>query len=146
MLVDLLKQLLATQQTFSIKAAGFHWNCEGQDFLQVHEYLGEFYASLYLPLDQIAEYIRQLNQYAPASLTRYKELSLVADSIGPVTASNQIFLSLQADLEVLVLLLNQVFDLATLEREQAVANFAASELDQRKKDQWKLRSLLKNLS
>jgi starvation-inducible DNA-binding protein len=146
MLVDLLKQLLATQYSFSLKAAGYHWNVGGVEFLQSHEYLGELYSSLYDPVDKIAEYVRILDQYAPAGLSRYLELSLVGDAEGVATQPQAIYASLQTDLNVLVELLNQVFDMATLERQQAIANFAADQLDQRTKDQWKLKQLLKSSS
>ena len=47
MLADSLKTLLATEYAFSIKAQLFHWNVEGPDFAQLHEFFGELYQEVY---------------------------------------------------------------------------------------------------
>ena len=59
MLADNLKTLLATEYAFSIKAQLFHWNVEGPDFAQMHEFFGELYEEVYDgSIDKTAEYIR----------------------------------------------------------------------------------------
>ena len=79
MLADNLKTLLATSVSLYVKAANFHWNIEGPNFPQYHEFLGDFYGEIYATIDTIAEYIRALDQYAPASLSRFAELTLIPD-------------------------------------------------------------------
>ena len=66
MLADDLKTLLATEYAFVIKAQNFHWNVEGPDFAQYHQFFGELYNEVYEnTIDQTAEYIRTLDVYAP---------------------------------------------------------------------------------
>ena len=61
MLADALKTLLATEYAFSIKAQLFHWNVEGPDFAQLHEFFGNLYEEVYNgSIDRTAEYIRAL--------------------------------------------------------------------------------------
>ena len=79
MLVDNMKTLLGSSVSLYIKAANFHWNVEGPDFPQYHEFFGEYYADIYGTIDTIAEYIRALDSYTPASLKRFQELSLIQD-------------------------------------------------------------------
>ena len=47
MLADSLKTLLATEYAFVIKAQLFHWNVEGPDFAQLHEFFGNIYEEVY---------------------------------------------------------------------------------------------------
>ena len=82
MLTDDLKILLATQYAFVIKTQFFHWNVEGPDFAQLHGFFGELYNEVYNnSIDQTAEYIRTLDDYAPGSFERFNELSLIVGQI-----------------------------------------------------------------
>ena len=67
MLAENLKVLLASVNSLSIKAQNFHWNVEGDNFPQYHEYFGNFYEEVYSAVDKIAEYIRTLDSYSPGS-------------------------------------------------------------------------------
>ena len=43
MLADDLKTLLATEYAFVIKAQNFHWNVEGSNFAQYHNFFQGIY-------------------------------------------------------------------------------------------------------
>jgi len=80
MLTDTLKTLLATTYALSIKAQNFHWNVEGPDFPQYHDFFGNYYEEVYgNTIDKLAEIIRQLDSYTPGSILRYAELSQIQD-------------------------------------------------------------------
>jgi DNA-binding ferritin-like protein len=46
MLSDDLKTLLASTYAFAIKAQYFHWNVEGSNFAQYHEFFGNVYQEI----------------------------------------------------------------------------------------------------
>jgi starvation-inducible DNA-binding protein len=142
MLVDDLKTLLATSFSYSLKTANYHWNIEGEDFIAFHPWLGELYADVYGSVDPLAEYIRTLQAYTPASLTRFQELSRVSDQL-EVVQFPQIFEQLLTDTLLLIDLLNTTFDSATKERQQGIANFMAERLDAMQKYAWQIRATLK---
>ena len=77
MLSDDLKILLASQFAYYLKAQYFHWNVEGSDFAQLHDFFQNIYEDAYSAVDPIAEYIRSLEDYAPGSFERYQELSQI---------------------------------------------------------------------
>ena len=77
MLTDNLKTLLGTQFAYYIKAHQFHWNIESPDFYQYHNFFQAIYEDAYSAVDPIAEYIRSLGEYAPGSLERFLELSII---------------------------------------------------------------------
>jgi len=142
MLADNLKTLLATSFSLYLKAANFHWNTEGPSFPQYHEFLGDFYADIYDTIDPIAEYIRALDTYTPASLSRFTELTLIEDQIGQLPVMDQ-FSELLADSMTLLAVLNEAFSVATSENQQGIANFIAERVDAMQKHNWMIRSILK---
>jgi starvation-inducible DNA-binding protein len=143
MLSDNLKVLLASTNSLSIKAQNFHWNVEGDNFPQYHEFFGNFYEEVYSSVDRIAEYIRTLDSYAPGSLTRYAELTIIEDQT-KIPRPNLMFAELLSDNEKMIDLLNACFSSAEEENKQGIANFIAERLDAQEKHGWMLRSILKN--
>ena len=143
MLSDNLKVLLASVNSLSIKAQNFHWNVEGPSFPQYHEFFGNFYEEVYSSVDRIAEYIRTLDSYAPGSLTRYAELTIIEDQT-KIPRPNLMFAELLSDNGKMIDLLNACFVSAEEENKQGIANFIAERLDAHEKHGWMLRSILKN--
>jgi len=143
MLSDNLKVLLASTNSLSIKAQNFHWNVEGDNFPQYHDFFGNFYEEVYSAVDKIAEYIRTLDSYAPGSLTRYAELTIIEDQT-KIPRPNLMFAELLSDNGKMIDLLNGCFVSAEEENKQGIANFIAERLDAHEKHGWMLRSILKN--
>ena len=142
MLIDNLKTLLASSFGFSIKTANFHWNCEGADFTQYHPWLGDLYSEVLDTTDQLAEYIRALQAYTPASFIRFQELSEIKDQIDLVNFK-QAFQILESDNQKMIDLFLQAFDVAAKENQQGIANFLAERIDFHQKYAWQIRSILK---
>ena len=143
MLADDLKTLLATQYALSIKAQYFHWNVEGPDFAQYHDYFANFYEEVYSAVDPIAEYIRTLQEYSPGSFERFQELSIIQGQT-KVPRARLMIEELLADNGAVIDLLNQTFASAEQENNQGIANFVAERLDAQAKHGWMLRSFLKD--
>ena len=145
MLVDNMKTLIGTSVSLYIKSANFHWNIEGPDFPQYHEFLGNYYADVYGTIDQIAEYIRSLDSYTPASLKRFQELTLIKDQTMQ-QAPMGMFQELFDDNSLMIKFLMDTFDVASTERQQGIANFIAERIDAHQKHQWMIRSILKSVA
>lgn len=144
MLVDDLKTLLATQYAFVIKAQLFHWNVEGPDFAQLHEFFGNIYEEVYEnSIDQTAEFIRILDDYTPGSFERFAELSLITGQT-KIPRARLMIEELFADAEQLIALLNQCFDVSEAEDQQGICDFLAGRIDAMGKHRWMLRSFLKD--
>jgi len=142
MLADNLKEILATTYSYKIKAQGFHWNVEGSNFPQYHEFFGEIYEDADSAIDPLAEYIRTLDVYAPASLKRFSELSKIEDQL-KIPKAELMLSELLKDTETLIALLKDAFDVATTDREQGIANFLADRLSAHGKYKWQLSATLK---
>ena len=143
MLADALKTLLATSYAFVIKAQNFHWNVEGPDFPQYHEFLGNLYEEVYdNAIDQTAELIRQLDSYTPGSITRFAELSQIGDQT-KIPRAELMIAELHDDNAKILHMWKEAFPIAEQENEQGVADFIASRIDAHGKHGWMLRSILK---
>ena len=142
MLSDNLKVLLASTQSFAIKTQNFHWNVEGSNFPQYHSFFDTLYGDVSATIDPIAEYIRILGHYTPGSLTRYAELSIIQDQI-KIPRAELMFVELLQDCETLSQLVVAMFDEATNERQQGIANYMAELQDLYGKKAWFIRSTLK---
>ena len=128
MLADNLKVLLASTQSFAIKSQNFHWNVEGSDFPQYHEFFDTLYGDVSATIDRIAEYIRILGHYTPGSLTRYAELSIIQDQT-KIPRAELMFQESLHDCEVT--------------SELVIENYMAELQDLYGKKAWFIRSILK---
>ena len=143
MLSDLLKTYLASTFSYYLKAHYFHWNVEGPDFGELHEFFSNIYEDSYSAVDPIAEYIRTTDEYAPGSLSRFLELTQIPDQT-KVTRARLMLEELLADTQTMINLSRQVFEAAAAKGREDVANFAAERQSQHGKYQWQLKSYLKD--
>jgi starvation-inducible DNA-binding protein len=74
-----LKQLLSDNVALKFKSHGYHWNVEGDDFKQFHEFFGEIYEDFDAATDTYAEWLRIFNQYAPYRLIDFFDQSGVPE-------------------------------------------------------------------
>jgi starvation-inducible DNA-binding protein len=141
-LIEQMKTILGTTFGLYFKAHSYHWNVEGPDFAQYHDFLGNFYESVYGNVDPIAEHIRALNSYAPVTLSRMLELSDIEEKDSIPTALAMIA-DLKTDNERYMIHLRAGIEAADQANEPAVGNFLQDILDQHQKHGWMLRSFTK---
>lgn len=142
MLVENLKILLASTQVFAIKSQQFHWCIEGSDFPQYHQFYDTLYGDVAGTIDTIAEYIRILGHYTPGSLQRYSELTIIEDQVR-IPRAELMFVETLNDIQKMVDMIVPMFDEATNEKQQGIANFLAELQDLYGKKAWFIRSILK---
>ena len=143
MLSDLLKTYLASTFSYYLKSQFMHWNVEGPEFGQLHEFFQEIYEDAYSAVDPIAEYIRTTEEYAPGSLSRFLELTQIPDQT-KVPRARLMLEELLADTQTMIGMSKQVFDAAAAEGREDIANFAAERQSQHGKYQWQMKSYLKD--
>ena len=116
---------------------------EGSDFVQYHTYFGDLYGELWGAVDTIAEHIRILGVYAPGSLLRFSQLSVIDDQINIPTSLNMIK-ELEADNSKLKNEIVKAYLLAEKANEAGLSNFLQDRIDIHAKDGWFLKSLGKS--
>src|SRR5215470_7536407 len=71
----ILNGFLADEFLLYLKTRNAHWNVEGPDFHSMHKFFEGQYEQLDQMMDDVAERIRTLGHYAPATLRSYLELT-----------------------------------------------------------------------
>ena len=141
-LIEQLKVILGTNFALYLKSHGYHWNIEGSNFPQYHDFLNGFYNEIFLQTDSIAEHIRALNSYAPGSLTRMLELADIQEATSILDAM-EMMRDLASDNDRFIIHLRAGIVAAEGANEPAVGNFLQDILDAHQKKGWMLRSIIK---
>ncbi len=97
-----LTKVLANTFVMYFKAHAYHWNVEGMFFPQFHEFFGNLYEELHGAVDPIAEHIRAIDGYAPASLSDIKSASVIAESM-LITEPKQMISNLISDNNLVII-------------------------------------------
>ena len=141
-LIEQMKVTLASTFAFYLKAHGFHWNVEGANFPQYHEFLGNLYEEAFGAVDPIAEHLRTLESFAPASFARYTDLSIIKDELN-IPPAMSMMTKLLSDNKMLIDQLSTTQALAENNKKMGLANFLQDRIDAHEKHGWMLRSITK---
>ena len=125
-----------------MKSHNYHWNIEGSNFPQFHDFLNTFYSAVWAQTDLIAEHIRMLDSYAPGSFTRFSELSDVQEELNVPNALTMMR-NLKQDNDTFIIHLRAGIVAAENADEPAVSNFLQDLLGAHQKQAWMLRSIIK---
>ena len=140
-----IKVLMANATVMYYKAHQFHWNIEGIEFTQYHEFFEDIYTDVYGSIDPIAELLRKLDDYTPVSLDELFKYKTLQEETTRTPLLSDILASLIKANEEVYTSLNKVFDLATKNKQQGVANFIADRLEQHDKHRWFLKASAKKV-
>jgi starvation-inducible DNA-binding protein len=141
-LIEMMRKVLADHYAFQLKAHNYHWNVEGSNFPQYHEFFGNLYEEVFGAVDQIAEEIRALDAYTPGSFSRFLELTDIEDETS-IPSGVEMARRLMADNQKILATLDITFKLADELDQQGLADFIAGRIDTHKKHGWMLRSITK---
>jgi starvation-inducible DNA-binding protein len=141
-LIEMMRKVLADTFAMYLKAHNYHWNVEGSNFPQYHDFFGNLYQELHGAVDPIAEEIRALDAYVPGSLSRFLELTEIEDELS-IPNGVEMARRLMVDNQKVIMTLDIAFKLANELDQQGLADFIAGRLDTHKKHGWMLRSITK---
>jgi starvation-inducible DNA-binding protein len=142
MLIDELKRVQADTFAMYNKAHYYHWNVEGADFVQYHEFLNDVYTALWEAVDDIAEQVRQLDAYAPNGKRMLDELTQVTVDEG-IPDALQMFRQLHQDNQTTMEGIIVAYNSADSEMQIGLSNFLQDRMMYHKKLDWMLKSITK---
>ena len=138
-LIEEMKKLLASSFSLYLKAHNYHWNVTGPNFAQYHEFFGDFYEEVHGSVDTTAEEIRKLGSFAPGSLSRYSDLSVVDDELN-IPPSSRMFENLAADNDKVISLLYNCRRIADAIGRNGTVNYLEDRISTHEKHAWMLKS------
>src|SRR5882762_10001506 len=102
-----LAKLLADEFVLYTKTRNAHWNVEGTDFHSMHIFFEQQYEQLDDTMDSVAERIRQLGHYAPATLQSFLSLTHLTEKLGERNDSPGFLKELLTDHENIIIFLRE---------------------------------------
>lgn len=140
-LVEKMKVVLASTFAVGLKAQAYHWNVIGSDFPQLHEFFATIYEDYQGAVDPLAEHIRQLDAFAPQTLSRMTELSVIEEDEKVPTAEKMLSNLLTCN-ENLMAEVTKAYEMAEEQKEYALSNFLQDRLTAHSKLNWMIKSTL----
>ena len=136
-----LSRLLADTFTLYLKTHNFHWNVTGPMFRTLHIMFEEQYNELWTASDALAERIRALGHYAPATYKEFGRLTSIKEEDGIPAATDMIRLLVEGH-ETAARTARTVFTTAEDASDAPTADLLTERMQVHEKTAWMLRSLL----
>lgn len=138
-----LSKILADEFVLYTKTRKAHWNVEGPDFYNKHKFFEEQYNQLSDIIDDVAERIRKLGHYAPATLKQYLELThLTEDDRGKNDATTYIKALLADHESILIHLRENIDNYATALKDAGTSDYITGLMETHETMAWMLRAHL----
>jgi starvation-inducible DNA-binding protein len=141
-LIISLRVALANTFLMYFKAHSHHWNVEGINFAQHHDFLKGLYEDLFGATDLLAEELRALDAKAPKTLSEMYQYKTVNEGVVAETAE-EMLQDLAITNDQVIESLNKVIELATKQNKQGLLNSIPERVDVHAKHSWMIRSHLK---
>jgi len=138
-----LSKILADEYILYTKTRNAHWNIEGPDFYAVHKFFETQFEQLDEIVDQVAERIRSLGHYAPATLKSFLELTHLSEQIREKNDSQGFIKELLKDHETIILKLRENIN-SFIEKyhDSGTSDFITGVMKEHEKMAWFLRAHL----
>ena len=135
-----LSRLLADTYTLYLKTHNYHWNVTGPQFNTLHQMFETQYTELATAVDEIAERIRALDEFAPGSYSQYAALATVQEAQGVPDAATMIRELADDQLKV-VRTARAVFPAADDAHDEPTADLLTQRMQVHEKTAWMLRAM-----
>lgn len=139
-----LNSILADEYILYTKTRNAHWNVEGPDFHSKHIFFETQYQQLDENMDSVAERIRSLGHYAPATLKSFLELTHLSEALRSKNDGAGFITELLSDHESLIIRLRADVNVFANElKDLGTSDFVTGLMETHEKMAWMLRSHLK---
>lgn len=141
---DELAKVLADETVLYTKTKNAHWNIEGPDFYDKHKFFELQFGQLDEIIDRVAERIRSIGHYAPATLNSYLGLTHLTEQNKYQNTGQGFIKELLSDHEsVIMILRGHIQSFSKDYGDLGTSDFITSLMETHEKMAWFLRSHLK---
>ena len=139
-----LSKLLADEFLLYTKTRNAHWNVEGPDFHAMHLFFESQYGQIEDMMDGVAERIRQLGHFAPATLKSFLQLTHLSEKISDKNDSLTYIGELLADHEAIIeFIRGNIEPFASKYQDYGTSDYITGLMEDHEKMAWMLRAHLK---
>jgi starvation-inducible DNA-binding protein len=136
-----LSKLLADSYLLYLKTQNYHWNVTGKMFQPLHLLFEEQYKELAESVDVIAERIRALGEFAPATFSSFSKLTSIKEENSIPTAEEMIQSLVQGN-EAVVTTAREMMAQAEDAEDDVTADLLIERMQVHEKNAWMLRSMI----
>lgn len=136
-----LSRLLADSYSLYVKTHNYHWNVTGPMFQSLHTQFEEQYTELAIAVDDIAERIRALGEFAPGSYSAFQRLTNVEEDNGHPDALTMVK-NLVVAHETVVQTARSIVPIADQADDEPTLDLLTQRMQVHEKAAWMLRSIL----
>jgi starvation-inducible DNA-binding protein len=141
--VNELSKILADEFVLSTKTKNAHWNIEGADFHYKHKFFEAQFAQLDGFVDLVAERIRLLGHYAPATLSSFLALTQLSEMNREKNDSQGFIKELLEDHESIIIKLREnIHRFANEYHDAGTSDFITGLMENHEQMAWFLRAHL----
>jgi len=136
-----LSKLLADSYLLYLKTQNYHWNVTGNMFQSLHQIFETQYQDLSLAIDQIAERIRALGEFAPASFSLFHKMTSIKEDTGIPSAEEMIY-NLVSGNETIVTTAREIVNICDEAEDDVTIDLIVQRMQKHEKNAWILRSMV----
>ena len=141
---EILTKVLADEFVLYTKTKRAHWNVEGPDFYNKHLFFEQQYDAIDEIVDTVAERIRALGHYTPATLKDFLALTHLTEELQEKNDSNGFIKELLLDHESIIIYLREnINNIANEFQDAGTSDFITGLVETHEKMAWMLRAHLK---
>ncbi len=137
-----VKEVLADTYFLYLKTQNYHWNVTGPNFKSLHELFEKQYKELAKAVDLLAERVRALGEFAPASLKAFASLSDIKEETREGISSVDMLKQLAKDHDSVLASIRKSLAIAQEEGDDATADILITRIEVHDKSKWMLASSL----
>lgn len=138
----ILATLLADQHVLYVKTRNYHWNVEGENFIQIHEFLEAQYTLLAEMIDEVAERMRYLSVRAPGTMAEFIDASQLVEAKDKKINAKEMLSNLLADHETIIKALRADIEKCGQTNDAGTEDFLTANMQAHEKMSWMLRAHL----
>jgi starvation-inducible DNA-binding protein len=135
--------LLADEHVLYVKTRNFHWNIEGENFMEMHKFYEAQYEELAEMIDEVAERIRTLGHYAEGRMKDFLEIARLAEVEYTNDQKKQLQFLLDDHETIIRLIRQQATQFADEHKDQGTSDFVTGIMEKHEKMAWMIRSYLR---
>jgi len=142
--VEVLIKVLADEFVLYTKTKRAHWNVEGPDFYNKHIFFEQQYDAIDEIVDTVAERIRSLGHYTPATLKDFLALTHLTEELQEKNDAHGFIKELLVDHESIIIYLREnINNIANELQDAGTSDFITGLVENHEKMAWMLRAHLK---
>ncbi|MFL5784745.1 MAG: Dps family protein [Bacteriovoracaceae bacterium] len=136
-----LSKFLADSYLLYLKTQNYHWNVTGRTFAELHLLFEKQYQDLAEAVDEIAERIRALGEFAPGSFAAFSKVTSIKEEASIPTAEEMVQ-NLVVGNEAVISTARELISQTEEFEDDVTADLLIERMKVHEKNAWMLRSLI----